>query len=445
MSVVGLGDHVAGQHHLVQVAPADPADGLGDGGLPLPPRSAPPSANRTPRGGASGRRVDQRLGATAIGADLGQPAATVAPADHRLRDDQHRLACGVLRVEDEAAERHQAGARRSMIEFGDDLGVADQIATTTRPPRRCWPACAGPPRRSRPARRRAAPRRTRPARAAGPAADPGRRSRRSGPAAAAGSDPTGHGASVAVANPVTRPICVDRSRRIVRHDDRRSPAPEVADPAHGAAASAGRGGGRPGRRRRRTRRGRSARPGGLADPRGRLDPDRRGADTGQGVRGPDLRQLRQADPGRQHRRGAAGLRRRARPDRLAPPTRWRWSASALLGVAGMVAARRPRLARSTRIPSLVAGVVGVLALSFLTRPAPSAGDSPIAYGPARSRRTPAARHCRAWPLLAAVGGAGGLALDRVRQARIAARRALGLPAPDVAGACRSRAGSRSRA
>ncbi|CAA9295414.1 MAG: probable sulfite oxidase, partial [uncultured Friedmanniella sp.] len=67
----------------------------------------------------------------------------------------------------------------------------------------------------------------------------------------------------------------------------------------------------------------------------RLGPDRRGADAGQGVRGPHLRHRGQADPGRQRRPGAAGLRRGRRAARLAAaadrvgrhrPARggWRW-------------------------------------------------------------------------------------------------------------------------
>ncbi len=66
--------------------------------------------------------------------------------------------------------------------------------------------------------------------------------------------------------------------------------------------------------------------------------------------------------------------------------------------------------------------------AFLTRPAPSTDDSPTAYGTARSRRT-LLLGTAGVAALAAVGGAGGLALDRVRQVRIAARRAIGLPAP----------------
>ncbi|HLL61923.1 MAG TPA: molybdopterin-dependent oxidoreductase [Propionibacteriaceae bacterium] len=99
----------------------------------------------------------------------------------------------------------------------------------------------------------------------------------------------------------------------------------------------------------------------------------------------------------------------------------------LLGVAGLAAAVF-RDGPVAGIPSLVAGAVGVLAMLFLTRQAPSADDSPTAYATARSRRTLLLGSAGV-AALAAVGGAGGLALDRVRQARIATRRALGLPAP----------------
>ena len=99
----------------------------------------------------------------------------------------------------------------------------------------------------------------------------------------------------------------------------------------------------------------------------------------------------------------------------------------LLGVAGLVAAV-VRGGPVDGIPSLVAGVVGVLAMRFLTRPVPVTDDAPTAYATARSRRTLLFGSAGV-AALAAVGGAGGLALDRVRQTRIAARRAIGLPAP----------------
>ncbi len=99
----------------------------------------------------------------------------------------------------------------------------------------------------------------------------------------------------------------------------------------------------------------------------------------------------------------------------------------LLGVAGLIAAV-VRGGPVDGIPSLVAGVVGVLAMLFLTRPASATDDAPTAYAAARSRRTLLLGSAGV-AALAAAGGAGGFALDRVRQTRIAARRALGLPAP----------------
>ena len=94
----------------------------------------------------------------------------------------------------------------------------------------------------------------------------------------------------------------------------------------------------------------------------------------------------------------------------------------LLGVAGMAAALY-RGSPVDTIPSLVAGAVGVLALSIMSRPRPGG-----AAAPAADRRRLLAV-LGGVTLLAAVGGAGGYALDRARQARLAARRALGLPAP----------------
>jgi DMSO/TMAO reductase YedYZ molybdopterin-dependent catalytic subunit len=99
----------------------------------------------------------------------------------------------------------------------------------------------------------------------------------------------------------------------------------------------------------------------------------------------------------------------------------------LLGVAGLVASV-VRGGPVSGIPSLVAGVVGVLAMMFLTRRVPQADDSPTAYAGARSRRTLLFGSAGV-AALAAVGGAGGVALDGLRQARIATRRALGLPTP----------------
>jgi DMSO/TMAO reductase YedYZ molybdopterin-dependent catalytic subunit len=105
--------------------------------------------------------------------------------------------------------------------------------------------------------------------------------------------------------------------------------------------------------------------------------------------------------------------------------RRRWLAIigiSLLGVAGLAAAV-VRGSLVDGIPSLAAGVVGVLALTIMSRP-----------GAGRTT-TPAADRRRMLTLLAgvtvlaAVGGAGGYALDRARQARLAALRALGLPMP----------------
>ncbi|HEY5821324.1 MAG TPA: molybdopterin-dependent oxidoreductase [Propionibacteriaceae bacterium] len=103
----------------------------------------------------------------------------------------------------------------------------------------------------------------------------------------------------------------------------------------------------------------------------------------------------------------------------------------LLGVAGIAAA----VARGgiiDGIPSLVAGAVGVLTLSWMTRTGAKSGAGDTA-GAATSRRG-FLTAVGATAALAAVGGAGGIVLSRVREAGSAARRAMGLPAPASAAA-----------
>ena len=95
----------------------------------------------------------------------------------------------------------------------------------------------------------------------------------------------------------------------------------------------------------------------------------------------------------------------------------------LLGVAGMAAAIT-RGSLVDGIPSLIAGAVGVLALMFLTS---TAKASPPVAGAAYARRSFLQRVAGV-TLVAGLGGISGFAFDRVRQARVAARRALGLPA-----------------
>jgi DMSO/TMAO reductase YedYZ molybdopterin-dependent catalytic subunit len=100
----------------------------------------------------------------------------------------------------------------------------------------------------------------------------------------------------------------------------------------------------------------------------------------------------------------------------------------LLGVAGLVAAV-VRGGPVDGIPSLVAGVVGVLAMRFLIRlPSVALVETPTGTASLRSRRSLLLGSAGVAGL-AALGGLGGLALDRARQTRIAARRAIGLPAP----------------
>ncbi len=106
----------------------------------------------------------------------------------------------------------------------------------------------------------------------------------------------------------------------------------------------------------------------------------------------------------------------------------------LLGLAGIAAA----VSRGTLvdgIPSLLAGVVGVAALRWLTTrsaaPEPAAVEADADHQPrprtASRRRLLAAMGVTA--AVAAVGGAGGIVLSRVREAGSAARRAMGLPTP----------------
>jgi DMSO/TMAO reductase YedYZ molybdopterin-dependent catalytic subunit len=113
---------------------------------------------------------------------------------------------------------------------------------------------------------------------------------------------------------------------------------------------------------------------------------------------------------------------------------WRRRAGALagislLGIAGLVAA----VYRGTVIdgvPSLAAGLVGVVALRQL---------SSSNFGKPRQDATADGRSRRTLLLglgitgvVAAVGGGGGLLLGRARQAAAAARRVMGLPAPSSA-------------
>jgi DMSO/TMAO reductase YedYZ molybdopterin-dependent catalytic subunit len=101
----------------------------------------------------------------------------------------------------------------------------------------------------------------------------------------------------------------------------------------------------------------------------------------------------------------------------------------LLGVAGAGAALT-RGPWTDAIPSVIAGVVGVAALHLLrTRPVPHAEEaSALDAAKGRSRRGFLAT-LGATTAVAAVAGAGGFVVGRVRDAASAARRALGLPAP----------------
>jgi len=101
----------------------------------------------------------------------------------------------------------------------------------------------------------------------------------------------------------------------------------------------------------------------------------------------------------------------------------------LLGVAGAGAALT-RGPWTDAIPSVIAGVVGVAALHLLrTRPVPHAEEaSALDAAKGRSRRG-FLTALGATTAVAAVAGAGGFVVGRVREAASAARRALGLPDP----------------
>ncbi|SDT30336.1 DMSO/TMAO reductase YedYZ, molybdopterin-dependent catalytic subunit [Friedmanniella luteola] len=111
----------------------------------------------------------------------------------------------------------------------------------------------------------------------------------------------------------------------------------------------------------------------------------------------------------------------------------------LLGVAGAAAALT-RGPLTDVVPSVVAGVVGVLALQLLrTRTLPGAG--PAAGSPASATDAAVGRSRRGFLLalggtaaVAALAGGGGFVVGKVRDAGSAARRALGLPAPASAAA-----------
>jgi hypothetical protein len=51
----------------------------------------------------------------------------VAYAENRLRHHQARFGGGVRRVEDEASERDQAGARRAGLDVTDQNGVVNDV------------------------------------------------------------------------------------------------------------------------------------------------------------------------------------------------------------------------------------------------------------------------------------------------------------------------------
>ncbi|CAB4977055.1 unannotated protein [freshwater metagenome] len=122
---VDLGDDVAGEHHLVEFASGDAADGLGDGALPLDGAARalrPPH----PRWSIGDRYRGQRPARVLAEVDGRDPRLAAAPADDDLGDDDDRGAG--LRVEREGCECDRARA-------GNGNGVVD----------RCGGAPLGPP------------------------------------------------------------------------------------------------------------------------------------------------------------------------------------------------------------------------------------------------------------------------------------------------------------
>ncbi len=103
----------------------------------------------------------------------------------------------------------------------------------------------------------------------------------------------------------------------------------------------------------------------------------------------------------------------------------------LLGVAGAGAALT-RGPLTDVVPSVAAGAVGIVALLFLrTRPLPANRAHPGEAAVGRGRRGFLVG-LGATAALAALSGAGGVAVGRVRAAGAAARRARGLPTPSSA-------------
>lgn len=102
----------------------------------------------------------------------------------------------------------------------------------------------------------------------------------------------------------------------------------------------------------------------------------------------------------------------------------------LLGVVG-IATAVTRGSLVDAVPSLIAGIVGVLALSWLSTRRIQRAVGPSTAGGSRRGFLMALGVTTA---VAALGGVGGIVLGRVREAASAARRVVGLPAPASAAA-----------
>lgn len=100
----------------------------------------------------------------------------------------------------------------------------------------------------------------------------------------------------------------------------------------------------------------------------------------------------------------------------------------LLGLAG-IAAAVSRGGVLDGVPSLVAGTVGVATLRWLTTWGPGSALETEPTRPAPSSRRGFLVAMGVTATLAAVGGAGGIVLSRVRETASAARRSMGLPIP----------------
>ena len=175
MSSLGGGEQVAGEHHLLQRAGVDPADGLGDHGLPLGAAQRAVGEGDADGGVGSRRRRRARGRRGSCRADRGHPGGVRRAGRRRPRGRPARLSPGSSANAKEPKQTRPGAGQVAPRRGPRALRACSQ-------PPGCWasanrsavPRYDGPrPRPSRPAPRRGAPtRRRRGRRGAGPAADP---------------------------------------------------------------------------------------------------------------------------------------------------------------------------------------------------------------------------------------------------------------------------------